>query len=966
MSLLLVGLWFQDFVRLTPPLPETHYLDATTAVFAPGERIVHDLGGSVYVQPRTGSTPTVLLENAQQPWLISSSTERIVALAFESSLLDYALTSRRLDGTGSPFRISLGGIEPDFTLTADGRRVVYRERAFDELSSLIVGDITRFDLRNIVGSRVITGFRLLPGDRAVFRGQPVPGAMRLWRVGLDFNQTPFLLSGATVAGGGVEPEFEVTPDGTRVVFRGDLAVDGRTELWSTLASDGTRTLLSASAVLAGDVRSFRLTPDGRRVVYAGDQRAEGVRELFSVPVDGSAPPVQLSPTLVLDGDVLDGFVIDPTSTFAAFRVRPDPTHCTLYTAPIDGSAPALRQLRADGSEGIAPDFRFYPDGSGLAARVLWGGGAYHVLFRFDPRVEIPVYTLSSVHDVLDFELGRDFVITRARGDGAVPELWRTFYRDPLVSERLLPPMPAGHEVRPGYRISPDQLSVVFSADPRVRAAFELFQVATRRIGRPRPLTPDVPLVSASLDFLGPFEIHGDRALYRAPQEREDFVGLYSVPVDASTPSVPLTRLGVSPGGVLTSQVVGEHVIFVQGGSQEGNGLYRAFLDGHAPTVRIDRPSSEGGSVAPRFRVGSGRVYYVTQTKYIDRGTLWRADLDGATAPMQYWYFDVKPTFELTRDGRTVVCAGASDIPGRFDLWALSAQYPVVELRLATKQAMGGDVRAIEISPDDRTVVFLADLLQDEVFELFSVPIDGSAQPRRLNGPLVPGGDVGDFAIDPTSRRVVFLAEQEVEGESELYSIPLDASQAPVRISPPRQTSGFTNVWTVGRFAIAPGGQEVVLISTRGVPGIYWLHSTPIDGSAPARWLDTLHRSWLTSFEFTPTASGTHVVYRMVAQINGAKLRPGLFSVPIDGGRPPVVLNTPSAIGRYHVAPDAARVFYASLAPTTGVNTFYEVPIDGPRELSSPLVSEGTSFAKDFAVLEPGLVYSDGRALWSLR
>ena len=69
------------------------------------------------------------------------------------------------------------------------------------------------------------------------------------------------------------------------------------------------------------------------------------------------------------------------------------------------------------------------------------------------------------------------------------------------------------------------------------------------------------------------------------------------------------------------------------------------------------------------------------------------------------------------------------------------------------------------APDGSRLVYLADAEQDEVYELFSVPIGGGTA-TKLNGPLVAGGDVSNgvllYQISPDSSRVVYLADQDAD------------------------------------------------------------------------------------------------------------------------------------------------------------------------------------------------------------
>ena len=55
--------------------------------------------------------------------------------------------------------------------------------------------------------------------------------------------------------------------------------------------------ISANQVLFGDVNNFQISADGSRVVYAADQNTDGVNEIFSVPITGGSP-VRLNGNLV--------------------------------------------------------------------------------------------------------------------------------------------------------------------------------------------------------------------------------------------------------------------------------------------------------------------------------------------------------------------------------------------------------------------------------------------------------------------------------------------------------------------------------------------------------------------------------------------------------------------------------------------------------------------------------------------
>jgi hypothetical protein len=92
---------------------------------------------------------------------------------------------------------------------------------------------------------------------------------------LKLSSTP-LMAGANVL------DFQLTHDGTRVVYRGDLVTDSAFDLFSTSTSGGEPQLkLNAGALVDGDVFSgYQLNADGSRVVYRGDLVIDGVSELY--------------------------------------------------------------------------------------------------------------------------------------------------------------------------------------------------------------------------------------------------------------------------------------------------------------------------------------------------------------------------------------------------------------------------------------------------------------------------------------------------------------------------------------------------------------------------------------------------------------------------------------------------------------------------------------------------------------
>jgi Tol biopolymer transport system component len=164
-------------------------------------------------------------------------------------------------------------------------------------------------------------------------------------------------------------------------------------------------------------------------------------------------------------------------------------------------------------------------------------------------------------------------------------------------------------------------------------------------------------------------------------------------------------------------------------------------------------------------------------------------------------------------------------------------------------------------------LYLADQETDQVFELYSAPIGGGT-PVKLNGALASGGKVKDsFKPSPDGSRVVYIADQQTDDQEELYSVPA-AGGAPVKLNgllPPSED--------VGVFLISPNSAWV-LYSAGEEEATPTLFSVPINGGTPVMLLDRE----VNSLAISPDSS--QVVYSTDLDVSGMY---ELYSLPIGGG-----------------------------------------------------------------------------------
>jgi hypothetical protein len=126
-------------------------------------------------------------------------------------------------------------------------------------------------------------------------------------------------------------------------------------------------------------------------------------------------------------------------------------------------------------------------------------------------------------------------------------------------------------------------------------------------------------------------------------------------------------------------------------------------------------------------------------------------------------------FAIAGTGGRVVFRADSLADNQFDLWTvpITGGTPV---RLNPPLVENGDVTTFAIAADGARAVYRADQAVDERHDLWSVPITGGGA-IRLNGQLTAGGDVVNFRVGSPAGWVFYGADQAADGRDELYRVP---------------------------------------------------------------------------------------------------------------------------------------------------------------------------------------------------
>jgi Tol biopolymer transport system component len=242
--------------------------------------------------------------------------------------------SRRVDGSGVTIKLNVtpvafGNVGGSFSVNPDSGRVVW-------IGDLDVAFRTELYSRSIDGS----GPQVKINDAPVAFGQVV-----------------------------ASDAFRISPNGQRIVYVGNLMTESRFELYSrAIDGSGPQVTLNALPVPGGSVTpsGLQITPDGSRVLFMGDLTRDGVQQLYSRPIDGSGSQVQLNQSAAA-GVAVPDFAVTPDSKLAVFRSDYDRIgEFELYARPVDGNGvqTKLNNFLPTGSDVVA-GYKIAPDSSGV-------------------------------------------------------------------------------------------------------------------------------------------------------------------------------------------------------------------------------------------------------------------------------------------------------------------------------------------------------------------------------------------------------------------------------------------------------------------------------------------------------------------------------------------------------------------------------------------------------------------------
>ena len=908
------------------------------------------------------------------------------------------------DGSAAPVQISdntqvLEGIV-NVTFSPDGTRVLYTQGIATATerplySVPVDGSLPPLDL----SGPYVRSFQVTPdSSRVLFRGDIlIDQRFLLCSVPIDGSSGPIVLNSPMPADTDVE-EFAMNPDGTRVVYRADglhsapvdtagaaVLISGNTatvlagfkigaegarvafvrqngSIWELLSApiDGTAPPVQLSIVGRSVQQDLVLSPDGQSVLHRAYGLPLNNYDLYNVAIDGSEASIQMNPALVHHGQVQSDVQVSADGTRVVYRADQTTDEVfALYCVPIDGSEAAVRlngTLLA--GEIVRTGFQIAPNGLGVAYMVgpnilgppsklfsaLIDGSA---VFALDAGLDFPS----------KLEIGANS--TRAlyvKRDSPGEHLWSV----PLDGSAAAVQLSAGESLT-DYQVVLGGLGVLYIADDDQRTVFELYG---------RPANGSVPAVRFNAPLpdntvsgtVSTFAIAGERALYVADPGVENRVDLYSVPVSRAGAPIRISPSSVPSFHVIPSIGVGGTRAAFLGRTGTAGELYSVPVDGSQEAIVLNAPLVTNGSVVTHVVSPDGsQAVYLADQDTDGVNDLYRVPIDGSESPAKLSLATVVGASAflnaMTADGSRVIYTGVQNTASRTELYSADGVVPPVELNEPLVSGGAVEYGAV-LSADEAWVFYRADANVDSRIELFRVPCDGSANPVAISGTIVPGGKVAPgFRLTPDGTRVLFIADREVSSRNDLYSVAADGSAAPVRLN------SIATAGDVDSVLLDPSGTLALFhfVPASGESGIYRM---AVDGSGTQVLLTDGNVRNLVIVAPPGTPPGIQIspdgrLFYMASPGGGDY---GLYVRPIDASVPPLQLNdalSESNVLFFRLDPVEGRAAYVANPMGSVEQRIYGVPFDGSRQpvdlaprpsLPNSTVAPDFAFAADGSVL----------------
>jgi len=294
---------------------------------------------------------------------------------------------------------------------------------------------------------------------------------------------------------------------------------------------------------------------------------------------------------------------------------------------------------------------------------------------------------------------------------------------------------------------------------------------------------------------------------------------------------------------------------------------------------------------------------------------------------------------------------------------------VLLLTLVSCGSGGGGEQEGTVTSNFPPVVFTADKDTDGTVELYASFNDGT-EIIKLSGTMVVGGNVVDFKVSPDGIYVAYVADQDINDVFELYSVPVDktTTETAIKISGAMAGNGLKEV-VVGSgdyfFAWAPNSSRVGYIADQNAAGVFELFSSTPDGSDNVQVSGALVAGGdVLDFEWAPASA---LIAYVADQDTDNKQE--LYVSPADSNTPNILVSGPAmggsgirliSEGVYDFAwsPDSAWLAYIADQILASKFELFTARPDGTNnvQVSGPLDSNRDVDAFDWSPQSDRIVY----------
>lgn len=488
-----------------------------------------------------------------------------------------------------------------------------------------------------------------------------------------------------------------------------------------------------------DVTKYSVSDDGAHIVFRGDADEDNFFRLYHTPVEEKNITI-LSPNIDSGTSFSDHieFHITPDGSNVVFYGALEVQNVTrLYSAPITGGTVTTLWDNPSANAGFT-----------ILFDMVVADDSQHVVFSGDIDVE-------NVTRLYSVPVSGGDVVTLSPNMGGDTSL--------AVDE---------------FAISPDGLRVVFLGDPEVDGVVRLYSVPI--------MGGDIVTLSQNLSSdatlsVSEFQISDDssRVVFVGDTELDDEFNIYSVPIDGGEIITLAENVGTESILSETPFMISQNsssVVYMGDRSVEGViRLYSVPTIGGEVTLLSHAVSNDSKENVISFSINnnSSTVFFWGDTEEDEKYKIYSVPINGGA--VTDLYDNAINDFAISNNDEYVVCMGQTETTGVFRLFSVPVGGDeVVLLSHDTGSNKNLEVLEYAISPDNLRVVFRGDTEEDEVTNIYSVPIAGGdiikiAATENEEPP-------SDFTITPDSSKVIFLRDVDVDDEFEntrLYSVPIE-------------------------------------------------------------------------------------------------------------------------------------------------------------------------------------------------